>query len=243
MGVKYNVNEKFFSTWGNEMAYVLGFFFADGSLEDASYIRGKYIRFSNTNIEVLKYIKNVMSSEHTIQKLPIDKKYKNAKQKYLLRIGNTRMYETLLNYGLVPNKSLTMKFPSVPKKYISDFIRGYFDGDGCVFVERNTRTKNIKRIRVIFTSGSRNFLSTLAFQIEAQVKLPIPNIGSSGNALKLIYNSSQSVLLFKFLYKNIDPSTDFYMREKFGKFSEYFFDREEKIDSKVKSILECLGGS
>ena len=43
MGLKYPVNEKFFDAWSSEMAYVLGFIFADGSLEDSPNIRGKYI--------------------------------------------------------------------------------------------------------------------------------------------------------------------------------------------------------
>lgn len=49
MGVKYDSNERFFDRWNPEMAYVLGFMFADGSLEDASYLRGKYVRVSSTD--------------------------------------------------------------------------------------------------------------------------------------------------------------------------------------------------
>lgn len=41
------------------------------------------------------------------------------------------MCEDLINLGCVPNKSLILKFPTfdiVPEKYMSHFIRGYFDG-------------------------------------------------------------------------------------------------------------------
>lgn len=30
---RYNINEKFFEEWSNDMAYVLGFLYADGSME------------------------------------------------------------------------------------------------------------------------------------------------------------------------------------------------------------------
>lgn len=44
MGIKYKVNEDFFNEWSHKMAYILGCYYADGSLEDATYLRGKYIR-------------------------------------------------------------------------------------------------------------------------------------------------------------------------------------------------------
>lgn len=64
MGIKYNVNSNFFKLWTPEMAYVLGFITADGSLEDASYLRGKYLRICSSDMEILDKIKAVMDSEH-----------------------------------------------------------------------------------------------------------------------------------------------------------------------------------
>ena len=66
MGVKYRVNEAFFDSWTQEMAYVLGYFYADGSLEDASYLRGKYVRVSSVEKYSILRIKKWLSSEHTI---------------------------------------------------------------------------------------------------------------------------------------------------------------------------------
>ena len=40
------------------MAYVLGFIAADGSLEDASYLRGKYLRICSSDIEIIEKIKS-----------------------------------------------------------------------------------------------------------------------------------------------------------------------------------------
>lgn len=66
MGVKFAVNEKFFHMWSHRMAYVLGFIYADGSLEDAPYIRGKYLRISSTDLDRVECIRNAMASAHTI---------------------------------------------------------------------------------------------------------------------------------------------------------------------------------
>lgn len=57
----------------------------------------------------------------------------NYKDKYALTVCNKHWCERLSELGCVPNKSLVLKFPD----YLSDemlphFIRGYFDGDGCI---------------------------------------------------------------------------------------------------------------
>jgi hypothetical protein len=57
--------------------------------------------------------------------------------------------------GGTENKSLTLEFPEVPKEYLPDFIRGYFDGDGSIM-----RLKN-NRVNSAFTCGSKKFLIKL----------------------------------------------------------------------------------
>src|SRR3989338_4130946 len=109
MGIKYFSNEQFFDTWTREMAYVLGYLYADGSLEDSAYIRGKYIRVTSVERGSIERIKKLLKSDHTIVKeIP---KLPNRKNRYLLRIGSHKLYNSLLNLGLYPNKSLTIRFP------------------------------------------------------------------------------------------------------------------------------------
>jgi hypothetical protein len=57
MGIKYFVNEKFFSSWGKNMAYVLGYIYADGNLEYSPKIRGRYLRISSTDKNTIIKIK------------------------------------------------------------------------------------------------------------------------------------------------------------------------------------------
>ena len=47
-----------------------------------------------------------------------------------------------------PNKHATIKFPEVPKEFLFDFIRGFFDGDGSVW------KKFGKRLRMSISSDS-----------------------------------------------------------------------------------------
>ncbi|MDE1919118.1 MAG: LAGLIDADG family homing endonuclease [Patescibacteria group bacterium] len=67
MPVHRDLNHDFFKTWSPEMAYVLGFFAADGSM-----IRNKrdghFIEFTITDRIVLEMIRNAVGSTHKIQK-------------------------------------------------------------------------------------------------------------------------------------------------------------------------------
>jgi len=51
------------------------------------------------------------------------------------------MVNDLERLGCISNKSLILKFPTidqVSEEFIPHFLRGYFDGDGTVFMSANT---------------------------------------------------------------------------------------------------------
>ena len=153
MGKKCKVDEKFFNTWSSTMSYILGYMYADGSIIDSPYMRGKYIQINSIDKDSILRVKHWLKSEHTIT--TAHSPFSGGKIIYKLRIGSHALYNDLFKRGLYPNKSLTVTFPRVPKKYLGAFIRGYFDGDGCIFFEKG-KGKNgtliTKRIRIIFRS-------------------------------------------------------------------------------------------
>lgn len=219
MGIKYAVNENFFKQWSNKMAYVLGFFYADGSMEDASYLRGKYIRFSSTEDILLKNIKNILKSKHRIYESP---GLGNRKTKYLLRIGNHKMYNDLEKIGLYPNKSLTIKLPIIPKKYFFIFLRGYLDGDGCIFLEMakgKTKEKIIKKLATIFTSGSQIFLDKLRIEINKYCEIDKKNVYVSRRSYQLRYGTADSLKLLGLIYKN--KSAKLFLKRKYQVYQRY----------------------
>lgn len=220
MGVKYQVNEHFFDIWSPEMAYVLGFLYADGSLEDASYLRGKYVRVTSTDLDRIKVIKRLLGSQHTIA--PYDKGG-NYKTRYLLRIGSHVLYAQLVNLGVTPRKSLTMRFPHVPKKHLGAFIRGYFDGDGCVYLEIRSSGRP-KRLLTVFTSGSRRFLQELHALLETHANIRGNGLykhGSTEGIYQLRYSSEDSVRLCQLMYRPM-PSKGLFLKRKYAIFTRYF---------------------
>ena len=51
-------------------------------------------------------------------------------------IVSQQIFNDLCNIGITPRKTWDMKIDDVmshiPKQFIRDFLRGYFDGDGCI---------------------------------------------------------------------------------------------------------------
>lgn len=236
MGIKYKVNENFFEKWDPLMAYVLGYIYADGNLDDSPYMRGKYIKISSTDIDSIERIKKWLESEHRIIKTKSH--FIGSKTCFVLRIGSHKIYNDLFKKGLFPNKSLTIKFPHVPQKYIGHFIRGYFDGDGCVYFEKKKGSKGqmiIKRIRTIFTSGSRIFLEEMN-EVLKKSNIIDGKVYQSKRSLQLVYNNYDSIKIFKIIYKKTSNNS-FFMR-KFNVFKDYFELRPQTVDVAIKRILD-----
>jgi DNA-binding CsgD family transcriptional regulator len=125
---KYTVNEHYFKTWSNNMAYILGFFAADGCVdkEIAS------IYFSQKKKKILEDIREELKSNHPFKQNP----YTGV---YTLGINSKIMKNDLMNlHGIKPNKSLNLQFPSIPDAYLSHFIR-----DISMEMEVNTKTGNV----------------------------------------------------------------------------------------------------
>lgn len=119
---KHKVNEDFFKTWSHEMAWVLGMFLSDGCMSSTNYT----ISFIQKDTAILDKIERTMEAS-CARPLPT----KTRKTPSML-ISSKEIFNDLLELGMTPSKSLTIKFPNVPKEFLPSFIRGVIDGDGWV---------------------------------------------------------------------------------------------------------------
>ena len=88
---------------------------------------------------------------------------------YHFGISNEKLYDDIVNLGLTPNKSLTMQFPNMPNEFVRHFIRGCWDGDGSVYVDKYTRHNTLC---ASFVSGSLEFVEAM---VKNLVKAGLPN--------------------------------------------------------------------
>ncbi|MCX5692982.1 MAG: hypothetical protein NTX47_04795, partial [Candidatus Omnitrophica bacterium] len=116
--------------------------------------------------------------------------------------------------GLFPNKSLTMEFPNIPESYLADFIRGYLDGDGSVIIEKYKKDREDRRLKTIFTSGSKKFLESLDKCLQNYCCIDGPNLYNSHRSYQLVYRGWKAKKTLDFIYK--DVSDPLYLRRKYS---------------------------
>lgn len=144
------------------------------------------------------------------------------------------MWNILNNYGCTPNKSLTLKFPDesifADKSLIRHFIRGYFDGDGCI--TRHIGKNTVSLVTNIL--GTYNFLNSL----EQQCNFPANSIikrkdkRHSDPIYSLNFSKSQSLQFIHFIYDDANIYLD-------RKYKLYQFFKDTGSRSK-KEFLELL---
>ncbi|MFZ2556167.1 MAG: LAGLIDADG family homing endonuclease [Minisyncoccia bacterium] len=218
MPVPRTLNHDFFKKWGPEMAYVLGFFAADGCMIQSN--RGShFIEFHITDREILIAIRRVLKSNHKISV----RVRKNPKHKvgYRIQIGSKEMYHDLQALGMSSRKSLTLRMPDIPSKYFGHFVRGYFDGDGCVYFKKH-HAKDRKKPRYVFatrfTCGSRPFVASLLTMLRRRGLQKGFILEKQNTAYELVFSHHDSVALYRIMYDTLGDS-DIYLSRKYKLFT------------------------
>jgi hypothetical protein len=205
---RIKINENYFEVIDTEdKAYWLGFLYADGCIsQDHRHI---IVSLSPVDYEHLVMLNNCMDSEYTI-------KFMDDNRYITLNIARKKIAEDLIDKGCVPAKSLILQFPTedkLPKELQRHFIRGYFDGDGCISTKLRTkknRPNPIMECEVNFL-GTRNMLEHIADII------PVENIKviEFGKIYKFrIHNKKDIIKLMDYLYED----SSFYLQRKFDKY-------------------------
>lgn len=214
------INEDFFKEWSPKMAYALGFIYADGAVEDCrKSSRTCYLCLSNNDLGILEDIMGVMSTKQTItirgpRMMNIDDRKYWCKTNYYVRIGNKVIYDDLFKLGLCPRKSLVIELPEIPELYFQYFLRGYFDGDGCIYIEK------IKwRLKIIFTSGCRRFLEELGISIGRLISSQRMPIYTNRRSFQLSYGGNCAKKVAALIYQDVVSAP--FLKYKFDKYSGY----------------------
>lgn len=149
----YSVNDNFFKEQNSEMAYILGFLAADGNISKVgNEIR---IQLHKQDTELLEQIKEKIQSTRPL------KYYINnsGSETVTLVIFSSEWKKDLYKYNITPQKTHTLQQPTnLSEKYFMDYIRGFFDGDGCIYYEE----KNPKHCSWAIAGASKNIINWIA---------------------------------------------------------------------------------
>lgn len=157
----YNVNHNYFENIDTfDKAYWLGFFYADGCV---CYNKPCLELKDKDHIE--KFRRAIQTEGYSIH-TRIDKRFDPPCITYSLQVKSSKMVSDLEKWRCVPRKSLKIdSFPHIDVSLYPHFIRGCFDGDGCLSY---VKTENHYRIDFI---GQEKFLKGIQKFFENTSKL------------------------------------------------------------------------
>ena len=139
----------------------------------------------------------------------------------------------LIDKGVIRNKTEILLFPTkeqLDEKYYSHFIRGFFDGDGCVYINHNIKPRKDRNNKVYdriskginIVCKSDSFVKSILSILEEENIHLNWNINTKHNNLNVIRTSSYSEIqkFYNYIYKNSIPSNR--LERKYNKFNELF---------------------
>lgn len=204
---KRKVNEKSIFEKGidSTSAYILGLILSDGCLSYDAHSHRYRITITMNDHSIIKYLRDNYSPDKKIYEY----KHKIGKRpSYTFITTNEFDINYLLKIGVVERKSNVLEFPVIKDTYRRHLIRGIFDGDGSVYINKTKTNYNgiIKRYEYInasFTSGSYNFAkSILDVLIKANIHCSLIKDSRIDNNCWYvkIYSKEDIRKLYKYMY-------------------------------------------
>ncbi len=205
------------------MGYVLGYVAADGCITVSKDRKKNPFTFNITSAEKrhLYRIRKVLNSEHKISKKTGGRK----NVAFQIQIRNSIIAEDLMKLGIFPRKTSNLKPITIPEKYFPDFVRGFFDGDGTVYIYK---VNGVPQIKAEFISVSSSFFAEFSQRLCRSLGIPIKSIH------RTIDKRGERMLRYgiHFYIDDCEKLADFM----YGNSSSLYLSRKRKVFEKWKLI-------
>jgi len=236
---KYSLNENYFSKLNDASAYFLGFIAADGHITNYENKKNYLIiNIVESDKEILERIKLQLSYDGKIYITP----KKNGQTQVSIRICSNILKSNINEYINTNNKTFDLRWcKNISDDLIISFIRGYFDGDGCVHFNKEKSSYSASLV------GTENFL----FGLKKYYNL---STNSEDGSIKVYDTYSHLVFGGKYVAKNFldwlykDSAEETRLSRKYQKYlelAEYVGDNpkphnNQKIDQEVANTIRTL---
>lgn len=151
-----NYNENYFENIDTEdKAYFLGLIYSDGCIinnqDDYRYKLTLKLHNKDKDIllEFIKYVEGEM-----------DVWFHGQREMCEVSLSGKKIVNDLIDKGAHPKKTFNLNYPVLNENLERHFLRGYFDGDGCVRINTDKRDGS-KRGDLRFVGGSVEMLKTI----------------------------------------------------------------------------------
>jgi len=234
----------FFKKIDNDIkSYWLGFLYADFGITS----QGISTSLNLQDIELINKFKEDI--RYTGSPTFFEKILDGGKIETYIRfvISSVELRKDLINLGCIPRKSFTLTFPNsdiVSDSLVRHFIRGYFDGNGCVYINPNASKETGTTRGYITIVGAKNLIDGIKTKVVEltnikQQSIKVSNVKHSpGISLLRIFRMDALKIFKDFLYVN---STRHLTRKK-DKYYSLDLERKNGYDKLGRRINVKSGG-
>jgi intein/homing endonuclease len=157
MNHKHFPNWDAWRNWSPDLAYALGFIAADGYVGTGDYNMVR-VCIAPRDAEVIEFLHARFGGGICVSR----------KKGYpIWYIHGKDFKDHIVSLGLVPLNKNRKKLPNVPLELMPHFIRGFFDGDGCVSLSY----KKGRPHGIIAFAGYKEFIRSVSKVVSSSVRL------------------------------------------------------------------------
>lgn len=182
--------------WSPNFAYAIGLLVTDGCL----YSDGRHMSLVSKDREQLSNFSRCLGLNNKIGIHPSGM----GRSALSIQFGDVNFYNFLLKIGLMPRKSKIIGAVTIPDEYFFDFLRGSFDGDGCLYSYWDPRWRSSYMFYVSFVSASDAHIEWLRQSnkrfLGIKGHIGRRNVKNSVNQLR--YAKAESLILLRNMYYN-----------------------------------------
>lgn len=234
---KYKYNKDYFSKIdSDDKAYWLGFLYADGSIN--RYYTNDKLRSMTLELGLAEKDRNHLEKFRQCidTNIPIFDKTNRLNGKIYMssriQLNNTKICYDLCDLGCTPSKTYDIKFPTydiVPKEFMRDFLRGFFDGDGCISISEMAGSPHI------FTTitGMKDMLESISDYLVSENVIRVkPSIYKdkrrSFTYSMHIYGTDTNKEFLDYLYKD----SNIYLDRKYEAYKTFYNGYDDKLEKR-----------
>lgn len=185
-------------------AYWLGFLYADGWVVYDEQRRNYEcsIQLQSGDLAILQDLNNRLGGIHRIEfrhkeSKILDNSEISITDSYTLRIFSREIVKDLIKHNILPNKTQSPIYPTVNKELFFDFLRGYIDGDGCIYY-------NSKRnaLAVHITGAHEDVFKYLQKVLQDDYGISSGVYGETTRKYRIMITGKNAMRLLESIYKN-----------------------------------------
>ena len=222
---KYFHNFDFFEKIDSEeKAYWLGFMFADGYIVNYDNYYGEDVLGLSVSLKDQEVLEKFKKSIQATNPIKCYQRKRSGEPMVRLQMSSQKTVNDLISHGCVKQKSLILQPPKeIPEELLPHFIRGLFDGDGCI-------TSSLKGS---YESYQVDITSTFLMVNWIKEKVGMGSIVKDSRREKTYYytlgGNQQVIKFYHYLYNN----ATIYLNRKYNKFQQLLNKYDESRGSNV----------